>query len=97
MSAQVYWTLELEVQGGSDEFTTLMKDMVGATQTNEPGTVNYEWSTSADGAAGAAAIGAMAIGAATRRADQQWQRTRLWPSFQPEPGPAVQRQHAGSL
>ncbi len=49
MSAQVYWTLELEVQGGSDEFTTLMKDMVGATQTNEPGTLNYEWSTSADG------------------------------------------------
>lgn len=48
MSAQVYWTLELEVQGGSNEFTTLMKDMVKATQTNEPGTLSYEWSTSAD-------------------------------------------------
>ncbi len=49
MNAQVYWTLELEVQGGSDELTTLMNDMVTATQTNEPGTINYEWSTSADG------------------------------------------------
>ena len=49
MNAQVYWTLELEDQGGSDEFTTLMNDMVGATQANEPGTLNYEWSTSADG------------------------------------------------
>ncbi|UCC84299.1 MAG: antibiotic biosynthesis monooxygenase [Gemmatimonadota bacterium] len=49
MNAQVYWTLALEVQGGSDEFTALMNDMVKATQTNEPGTLSYEWSTSADG------------------------------------------------
>jgi quinol monooxygenase YgiN len=49
MNSQVSWTLELELQGGSDEFTTLMNDMVTATQTNEPGTLSYEWSTSADG------------------------------------------------
>lgn len=49
MNGQVSWTLELEVQGGSDEFATLMKQMVEATQTNEPGTLSYEWSRSADG------------------------------------------------
>ncbi len=49
MSAQIYWLLELEIQSGSDEFTALLKEMVRATQSNEPNTLNYEWSTSADG------------------------------------------------
>lgn len=50
MSNQVYWTLELEtLQGRDAEFRALMAEMVAATQANEPGTLNYEWSTSADG------------------------------------------------
>jgi quinol monooxygenase YgiN len=50
MKSDVYWMLELEVQAGrEDDFRALMAEMVSATQANEPGTVNYEWSTSADG------------------------------------------------
>ena len=49
MSGQIYWVLGLEIQSGSDEFTALMEEMVTATQTNEPDTLNYEWSTNADG------------------------------------------------
>ncbi len=50
MSSNVYWMLELEVQSGRDkDFRALMKEMVSATQANEPGTLNYEWSTSEDG------------------------------------------------
>lgn len=50
MNSHVYWMLELEVQAGREsDFRALMAEMVGATQANEPGTLNYEWSTSADG------------------------------------------------
>ena len=50
MNSNVYWMLELEVQPGRDnDFRALMKEMVSATQANESGTLNYEWSTSADG------------------------------------------------
>ena len=50
MSSHVYWILELEINPGrEDDFRTLMAEMVSATQGNEPGTLNYEWTTSADG------------------------------------------------
>ncbi len=50
MKSDVYWMLELDVQAGrEDDFRPLMAEMVSATQANEPGTLNYEWSTSADG------------------------------------------------
>ena len=50
MSNVVSWMLELEVLGGREQdFRSLMAEMVSATHTNEPGTLNYEWSTSADG------------------------------------------------
>lgn len=45
----VYWVLELEIQAGQTEnFESLMKDMVASTQKNEPGTLNYEWHADAD-------------------------------------------------
>ena len=50
MKDTVYWILELDVQAGREnDFRALMAEMVGTTQANEPGTLNYEWSTSADG------------------------------------------------
>jgi quinol monooxygenase YgiN len=50
MSSHVYWMLELDVHPGrEDDFRALMAEMVSATQGNEPGTLNYEWATSADG------------------------------------------------
>ena len=49
MSKEVYWVLELEIQSTPDQFTALVNDMVTATQENEPDTLNYEWSTNADG------------------------------------------------
>ena len=51
MSDHVSWLLELSVKDGQlDDFRALMKDMVGVTRDNEPGTLNYEWSISDDGA-----------------------------------------------
>ena len=48
--SHVAWMLELEVQGGRDaQFRDLMAEMVKATEENEPGTLDYEWSVSADG------------------------------------------------
>lgn len=50
MNSNVYWILELDVQAGREnDFRVLMAEMVSATQANEPGTLNYEWSTNADG------------------------------------------------
>ena len=50
MGSNVSWLLELEVQPGREEdLKALMAEMVGATRANEPGTLSYEWSTSADG------------------------------------------------
>lgn len=50
MENQVYWVLELELQTGQENaFHSLMEEMVAATQANEANTLNYEWSTSADG------------------------------------------------
>ena len=50
MATDVSWMLELNVQRGREkDFTVLMNEMVTATRANEAGTLNYEWSTSADG------------------------------------------------
>jgi len=50
MSAHVSWVLELNIQPGRDaDFRALMAEMVAATKANEPGTLNYEWSVTADG------------------------------------------------
>lgn len=50
MTTDISWMLELNVQPGREkEFRSLMEEMVRATRANEAGTLNYEWSTSADG------------------------------------------------
>ena len=44
MGAEVFWILETSINDGkTDEFQTLMEEMVSGTKANEPGTVNYEW------------------------------------------------------
>ena len=49
MSDAVHWLLELNIKEGElDNFKALMKEMVDATQANEPGTLNYEWFVSDD-------------------------------------------------
>lgn len=49
MSENVYWILELELKPGQLEpFKALMEEMVTATQADEPGALNYEWSISAN-------------------------------------------------
>ena len=50
MNDQVSWILELEIQQGRvDDLRKLAAEMVAATEANEPGTLAYEWSISADG------------------------------------------------
>ena len=50
MNDNVYWMLKLEVlPGRNDDFNALMEEMVRTTRDREPGTLNYEWNTSADG------------------------------------------------
>jgi len=49
MSQNVYWLLMLDVNPGKlDDAQALMREMVASTKNNEPGTLNYEWSFSAD-------------------------------------------------
>ena len=49
MSDIVFWVLELAIKPGEhDNFKALMKDMVEATQANEPNTMNFEWFISED-------------------------------------------------
>jgi quinol monooxygenase YgiN len=49
MGEQVHWMLELDIRDGQfDAFTSLMSEMVDATQASEPGTLNYEWFVSDD-------------------------------------------------
>jgi quinol monooxygenase YgiN len=49
MSDNVYWVLELTIKPGElDNFRALMKEMVEGTQSNEPNTLNYEWTISED-------------------------------------------------
>jgi quinol monooxygenase YgiN len=46
----VYWNLELAVKPGElDNVKALMSEMVESANTNEPGTLSYEWSFSEDG------------------------------------------------
>ena len=50
MDKQVSWIFELSVNDGElSNLQELMKEMVDATETNEPGTLAYEWSISGDG------------------------------------------------
>ena len=50
MNSHVAWMLELQVQDGREnDLRALMTEMVSATDANEPGALNYEWSTSSDG------------------------------------------------
>ena len=49
MNNNIYWIVELSVKDGElDNFRSLMTEMVDATQANEPGTLNYEWTISED-------------------------------------------------
>ncbi len=49
MSDHVHWLLGCKVKAGQlDALKSLMAEMVEATQTNEPGTLNYEWELSED-------------------------------------------------
>ncbi|MBI2213278.1 MAG: antibiotic biosynthesis monooxygenase [Acidobacteria bacterium] len=44
------WLLEMDVrQGRENDVRELMHEMVDATEANEPGTLNYEWSFTGDG------------------------------------------------
>lgn len=50
MSSQVGWLVELQVKDGRhDELQRLIAEMVDSAKTNEPGTLDYEWSVSPDG------------------------------------------------
>jgi quinol monooxygenase YgiN len=50
MGSWCAWMLEMLVQEGREkDVRALMEEMVAATQANEPGTLNYEWSFSEDG------------------------------------------------
>lgn len=50
MNSHVCWMLEMQVrEGREDDLRALMAEMAAATETNEPGTLDYEWSLSADG------------------------------------------------
>ena len=50
MPAEVSWVLEASFHPGREkDFRVLVDEMVAATRAHEPGTLSYEWSTSADG------------------------------------------------
>ena len=50
MAKGVAWMLELDISEGQGAgLPALIEEMVGSTQENEPGTMDYQWSTSADG------------------------------------------------
>lgn len=50
MSGQVWWILELDIQPGRENhLRNLATEMIQATKTNEPGTLDYQWSIRADG------------------------------------------------
>ncbi len=47
MSKHIFWTFELTIKDGQlDNLKNLMKEMVEATEKNEPGTLVYEWTKS---------------------------------------------------
>jgi quinol monooxygenase YgiN len=50
MSRHVVWMLDMQVAPGRQaELRALMHEMATATEANEPGTLDYEWSLSDDG------------------------------------------------
>ena len=50
MATGVSWFLDLNVREGKGEgLPGLIEEMVDATRANEPGTLDYQWSTSPDG------------------------------------------------
>lgn len=50
MSGQVSWILELDIlEGRENDLRRLAAEMISSTNVNEPGTLAYEWSISADG------------------------------------------------
>lgn len=50
MHDHVCWMLNLEVEAGKlDDLRALMAEMAAATETNEPGTLDYEWSLNDEG------------------------------------------------
>jgi quinol monooxygenase YgiN len=50
MGGNVYWLLELGVVAGrEDDLRGLKEEMINVTRDGEPGALNYEWHTSADG------------------------------------------------
>jgi quinol monooxygenase YgiN len=49
MTNNIYWLLELTINDGQiDNLNILKNDMIEATQSDEPGTLNYEWHISDD-------------------------------------------------
>jgi len=49
MTTHVSWLVEANIRPGKfEDFKTLMDEMVGATQQNEPKTMHYEWYISDD-------------------------------------------------
>lgn len=47
MDKHIFWTFELRIKDGKFEnLKSLMKEMVEATEKNEPGTLAYEWTIS---------------------------------------------------
>lgn len=53
MNTQVSCLLQVDIQTGREtEFRALVAEIVAATRADEPGTLDYEWSISADGARG---------------------------------------------
>lgn len=50
MTDHVYWILELDINDGQTEnFKTLMAEMIAATKQDEPGALDYQWSVTPDG------------------------------------------------
>lgn len=50
MDNSVSWLIELQIQSGREgDFRAMREEMISAARANEPGTLNYEWSVSADG------------------------------------------------
>ncbi len=50
MADTIKWVLEVDIADGKmDELKTLMTDMSAATRADEPGTLDYEWLTDAEG------------------------------------------------
>jgi quinol monooxygenase YgiN len=49
MNDNVYWIVEVAIKDGElDNLRNLISEMADASQANEPGTLNYEWSISED-------------------------------------------------